>query len=121
MITLYVILTLIFLLLSIVLVRALFFKPEKLQIAEREEIFVDGEKAVCDLSDMIKCKTVSSMDSSAEDEGEFLRFEKLLFSYLFFFDGADVRLGQVKVYNVYVLDCYTDSVKFRVQSFEKSR
>lgn len=54
------------------------FVPKKTELSDVQPIFVNSEKAVSDLSDMIKCKTVSNVDSSLDDEAEFERFEKLL-------------------------------------------
>ena len=64
--------------LLVVLIRTLLFVPKKRETAEVAPVFVNGEKAAGDLSEMIKCKTVSHSDPSLDDEGEFERFEKLL-------------------------------------------
>ncbi len=65
--------------LAIILIRTAMFRPKK-DITERSysEITLDSDKIISDMSDMIKCKTVSYRDFSLEDKGEFEKFEKLL-------------------------------------------
>ncbi len=64
--------------LAILIIRALAFKPkgEQTTIAAFEEC--DENKAISDLAEMIRCKTVSDTDESKEDDAEFEKFEKLL-------------------------------------------
>ena len=57
--------------LLVVLIRTLLFVPKKKDITEVAPVFVNSEKAAGDLSEMIKCKTVSHADPSLDDEGEF--------------------------------------------------
>lgn len=64
--------------LAIMLIRALRFKPAPAASEETEPVFVNSEKATCDLAEMIKCKTISERDRSLEDEGEFEKFKALL-------------------------------------------
>lgn len=78
MIALIIIFSALFLLLLVLLTRALAFKPQKTASPEPEEIFVDGHAAAKSLSEMIRCKTVSSRDKSIEDSLEFERFKSLL-------------------------------------------
>ena len=61
---------------TIVIIRTLLFTPKKSTIIPQtnEEIF-DGDKAVSNLQELIKCKTISYRDSSLEDDAE---FEKLI-------------------------------------------
>ena len=61
--------------LAVVLIRTANFKPKKnVKVIEEEEAF-DGERAVENLRELIRCKTVSYKDHSLEDDGE---FEKLI-------------------------------------------
>lgn len=78
MIALYVILGLIALLLVVLIVRALLFKPAQEEPVEIKEEKFDKEKAVRDLQALIRCKTVSFRDKSLEDDNEFKKFEELL-------------------------------------------
>ena len=64
--------------LAIILIRALLFVPPKKKKIDVEPVFVNSEKAVSDLANMIRCKTVSNTDPSLDDEGEFEKFEQLL-------------------------------------------
>ena len=64
--------------LAVILIRALMFKPGKKENKASYPVFVNGEKAVHDLGEMIKCKTISNRDASLDDENEFEKFEKLL-------------------------------------------
>ncbi len=78
MIVLYIILGLLAIFFAVVLVRTLLYTPVKLSNVTIEPVDVNSEKAVNDLAEMLKCKTVSDTDSENEDEKEFLKFEKLL-------------------------------------------
>lgn len=78
MIALYIALGIIAVLVAIVLIRTIAFVPYKEKTVEIEKIEVDVDKAARDLSDMIKCKTISHRDPSLEDDGEFKRFIDLL-------------------------------------------
>lgn len=62
----------------ILLIRAVRFVPEKVERDKVAPIYINNEKAVSDLAEMIKCKTVSDNDKSNEDESEFAKFEALL-------------------------------------------
>ena len=64
--------------LAIILIRALMFKPRAAENKSSYPVFVNGEKAVHDLAEMIKCKTVSNRDASLDDQAEFDKFEALL-------------------------------------------
>ena len=63
---------------AVILIRAFMFKPLNVENKTSHPVFVNGEKAVHDLAEMIKCKTISHRDASLDDEAEFLKFEKLL-------------------------------------------
>ena len=65
-------------LLAVVLAKTITFKPKKSEQERPAPVYVNGEKAARDLAEMIRCKTVSSMDKTEEDEREFEKFEKLL-------------------------------------------
>ena len=69
---------LIILFIIVILVRTLLFRPRAVPNQPFCEISYDGDKAVSDLSEMIKCKTVSHMDKALDDEGEFQKFKNLL-------------------------------------------
>ena len=64
--------------LAVIIIRALIFVPKKRDLGKVAPIFVNSEKAANDLSEMIRCATVSSTDKSLEDEREFEKFEALL-------------------------------------------
>ena len=66
-------------LVGIVLVRTLRFKPKEEQQNSYDEVQFDHEKAVTDLANMLRIKTISSRNKSEEDENEFRQFEQLLF------------------------------------------
>lgn len=61
-----------------VLIRTMNYKAERKEVASCEPIEVDSESAVRNLSDMIRIKTVSSVNKSEEDEGAFEEFRALL-------------------------------------------
>lgn len=61
-----------------VLIRTLLFRAPTVAPREASPISVDGEKAVADLAEMIKCRTVSSKNKEEENGEEFERFKALL-------------------------------------------
>ncbi len=75
MIIFLIILCFIALLLGVILVRTLNFKPKANALALDDEIKFDGDRAVENLRELVRCKTISYSDSSLEDDGE---FEKLI-------------------------------------------
>ena len=77
-ILLYVILTVLVLLIGVILVRTFNFKPKPAIETEDIEIIVKKEKAIDNLQQLIRCKTVSYRDSSLEDDGEFKKLIDLL-------------------------------------------
>ena len=64
--------------LAVILIRALRFKPKARPVAQQSEIRVDEKKAVSDLQEMIRCKTVSYYDDAKIDKAEFEKFRALL-------------------------------------------
>ena len=64
--------------LLVVLIRTLRFSPKAAQTREIEAVIYDGERAVFTLSKMIRCKTVSHIDRTLDDEAEFDKFKRLL-------------------------------------------
>lgn len=64
--------------LIIIFTRAILFKPKKVFEIERDSVEFDGDKAVYCLQELIKCKTVSSVDKSLEDDKEFEKLISLL-------------------------------------------
>jgi carboxypeptidase PM20D1 len=66
------------LLIAVVIIRTLCFKPEKETPVQEENIALDREKIVADMADMIRCKTVSYVEEELVDRAEFAKFEALL-------------------------------------------
>ena len=69
---------LVLLLIAVLVGRAIAFRPGKEAPVSAESVHCDENKAVSDLAEMIRCKTVSDTDESREEEAEFAKFEKLL-------------------------------------------
>ena len=65
-------------LIAVVLIRTAAFRPEKSVFPPPMPVVCDREKAIADLADMIRCKTVSDVNPENEDAAEFDKFEKLL-------------------------------------------
>ena len=65
-------------LIVVVVVRTLLFTAKPLEVKKFEDVYVNNEKAVSDLSEMIKCKTISHKDKNLDDEGEFEKFKQIL-------------------------------------------
>lgn len=63
---------------GIPVVRAIQFRPKKEESYPDFSVQCNEEKAVSDLAEMVRCRTVSDTDESKEDEKEFEKFEKLL-------------------------------------------
>ncbi len=74
----WIILAAVVLFLAVILVRAAAFKPAAEPALEQIDAQLDEQKAIDDLAQMIRCKTVSSRDESMRDEKEFEKFRALL-------------------------------------------
>ena len=74
----YIILALVLALIAVIVFRTVRFKPLPQTPVEHTKVEIDAAKAARDLSDMIRCKTVSHADASLDDDSEFLKFEMLL-------------------------------------------
>ncbi len=59
----------------VILIRTLAFKPRENFKPQENEVEFDKQKAIDNLAELIKCKTVSFRDAALEDDGE---FEKLI-------------------------------------------
>ena len=60
--------------LAVIIIRALKFEPKpQPKLYENEEKF-DGDRAINNLCELVKCKTVSYRDKSLEDDAEFEKF-----------------------------------------------
>ena len=66
------------LILAVVIIRTLMFKPKAAIAADQPAEEFDGEKAVSDLCELVRCKTVSYEDKSLEDDEEFKKLITLL-------------------------------------------
>lgn len=51
-------------LIAVIVVRTLQFKPEKAVPSNPEKLILNEEKIVADMQEMIRCKTVSNLDES---------------------------------------------------------
>jgi carboxypeptidase PM20D1 len=72
------ILIVILMLLIVILLRAVMFRPGKLDAVVHEEFQLDCDKITQDMADMIRCKTISNRDDSLVDQKEFEKFRMLL-------------------------------------------
>lgn len=66
------------LLVAVLVARAISFKPQTQVTRTPTSVEFDREKAVNDLAEMIRCKTVSDHDPTREDAAEFEKFHALL-------------------------------------------
>ena len=73
-----IILLLILAFLAVLIIRAALFTPKAEAPADSTPEAVDREKAIRDLQQLIRAKTISYRDKSLEDEAEFEKLEKLL-------------------------------------------
>lgn len=74
----YIVLGLIAVWIAVVLIRTMLFKPYPEPEMVEEKVNLNEEKIVRDMSDMIRCKTVSYQDKSLIDWKEFEGFQLLL-------------------------------------------
>lgn len=74
----WIILALFVVLILVVLIRTLMFTPKEENEVKSQKIEVDTEKAAVEMSQMVRCKTVSHADESLDDLNEFDKFEQLL-------------------------------------------
>ncbi|SCY81743.1 M20 family peptidase [Alkaliphilus peptidifermentans] len=74
----YAILGVISVLVVVILVRTLLFKPTEENIVETEAVDLNIDKIVSNLSRMIQCKTISHNDREKMDLEEFKKFRELL-------------------------------------------
>lgn len=65
-------------LLLVLVVRAIAYKPKETYTPAQSPVIVDADRATETLSQMIKCKTVSDRNKDNEDEAEFVKFKELL-------------------------------------------
>lgn len=72
---LYALIAAVVILLAVIIIRTLSFKPKAQPEVSDEEIYFDSERATNVLRELVRCKTVSYRDSSLEDNAE---FEKLI-------------------------------------------
>lgn len=77
-IVLYVLLAAVVILIGVIIIRTIGFKPKAEVVPSDEEITVNSDKAVENLRQLVRCKTVSYRDSSLEDDAEFQKLIKLL-------------------------------------------
>ena len=63
---------------AFLVVRGMLFRPEAIEREKVEPVHINVDKAVSDLSEMIRCRTISDKCKENEDEAEFKRFKALL-------------------------------------------
>ncbi len=78
MIYLYIGLALLAIFLIVIFIRALTFNPKDYLQIDDNEILFDKETAIKNLSELVKCKTISYNDKTLEDDNEFQKLINLL-------------------------------------------
>ena len=73
-----IILAALVILVAVILIRTLRFKPVPIPEVHADEIDLDRDKIVTDMVDMIRCKTISYRDDAQTDWAEFGKFRILL-------------------------------------------
>ena len=71
-----IIITIILLWIMILIIRGAMFLPEKKQVIKGEEIQVNRDKIIEDMSALIQCKTISDRDPAKIEEAEFEKFRQ---------------------------------------------
>lgn len=75
---LLIVLLLLLLFLSVLIIRAIQFRPAPELIPSEEPVHVNREKIIRDMQEMIRCKTVSYRELSRYEQKEFLKFRDML-------------------------------------------
>ena len=75
---LWIVLAALAILLAVILVRAIRFKPVEEKATEPGSVDFDRDSAIKALAELIRCKTVSSENHEEEDDGEFEKLINLL-------------------------------------------
>lgn len=74
----WIILGIVVLFLAVIVIRALRFNPKPQPITSDEAVSFDTDAAVSALQQLVRCKTVSNVDHSLEDDAEFRKLIDLL-------------------------------------------
>ena len=74
----YILLAALIGLISIIMIRTIMFTPTEMPQSQNDVIPLKEEKIITDMSDMIRCKTVSNRNPSMVDYKEFHKFQILL-------------------------------------------
>ena len=74
MVIIYILLVLI----AVILARTLMFTPPQQEKKTFEDIQQDTDAAVRNLSELVRCKTVSNEDPALEDDAEFEKVEQYI-------------------------------------------
>lgn len=64
--------------LLVILIRAFLFRPIEQEYSQVESVDLDKKRIVRNMSDMIRCRTISNIEDSKVNWGEFERFQTLL-------------------------------------------
>jgi carboxypeptidase PM20D1 len=64
--------------LSVIVFRAAMFRPTDEESVSKPEYLMDQDKIIKDMSDMIRCKTISNRDENLVDRKEFVKFQELM-------------------------------------------
>lgn len=73
-----VVLAILLVLIAVIVIRAILFKPQSVEQTESVPVELNREKIIADMVDMIRCKTVSNRNEELVDREEFAKFEELL-------------------------------------------
>lgn len=63
---------------AVIIVRTLRFRPADVEYTERVKIEFDGDRAIGNLAELIRCRTVSYYDKTLEDDAEFEKLKNSL-------------------------------------------
>lgn len=64
--------------LTVILVRAVMYKPKASGVPSDEAVILNEERIVNNMQEMIRCKTISYNETDLVDQGEFIKFQELL-------------------------------------------
>ena len=76
---LFAILAVIVILLAVIIIRTLRFKPKAGPAVLCDEVEFDKDKAVKALQTLVKCKTISNQKHELENDGEFIKLLDIVF------------------------------------------
>ncbi len=72
------VLVLVLVFLTVIIIRAVMYKPKARRVPSGETVILDEDRIVKNMQEMIRCKTISYNETELIDQAEFKKFQELL-------------------------------------------